>query len=326
MKAVITGGAGFIGSHLIEALVARGDEVVCVERPGASRRWIAELPIEVREHGVENPRLLASAFTGADVVYHLAGLTAARKPADYYRVNTEGTARVLRVAAELPGGPPRVVLASSLSASGPCVNGDPVCEESVPHPLSHYGHSKLMAELMMHAYADRVPGVILRLSSVYGPREQGVLKFFQLVQHGIALTVGAWNREVCLLYVRDLVQGLVAAGTNPLAVGRTYYLSHPQPITWRDFADAVGRALGRHPVLVSVPSSIAKVVAVGAELGAIVARTAAILNRERVREITQARWVCDVGRSIRELAFSPAYPLHRGVGETAAWYREAGWI
>jgi len=326
MRAVVTGGAGFIGSHLIEALVARGDDVVCVERPGASRRWIASLPIDVRDHGLEDPRLVATAFAGADVVYHLAGLTEARKPADYYRVNTEGTARVLQVAARVPGGPPRVVLASSQAAGGPCTGEDAVREDCVPHPLSHYGHSKLMAEVMMHAYADRVPGVILRLSTVYGPRERAVLKFFQLVQRGIALTIGAWNREVCLLYVSDLVQGLLAAGTSPIAVGRTYYLSHPQPVTWRDFAEAVGGTLGRHPVLVSVPRCAAKAIAVGAEVCAFVARTPAILNREKVREMTQARWVCDVSRSIRELAFGPAYPVSRGVGVTAAWYREAGWI
>ena len=88
----------------------------------------------------------------------------------------------------------------------------------------------------------------------------------------------------------------------------------------------MGQALGRHPLLVSVPQAAAKAIAIGAEACALVARTAAVLNRERVREITQARWVCDVGRSVRELAFSPVYPLTRGVHETAAWYREAGWI
>jgi nucleoside-diphosphate-sugar epimerase len=326
MRSVVTGGAGFIGSHLIEALVARGDDVVCIERPGAARRWIDGLDVDFRDCGLEDVDLLASAFAGADVVYHLAGLTQARKAADYYRVNTEGTARILRVAAQARGEPPRVVLASSQAAGGPCLNGEIVSEESVPRPLTHYGHSKLMAEVMMHAYADRVPGVILRLSTVYGPRERAVLKFFQLVQRGVALTIGEWSREVCLLYVGDLVQGLMAAGRSPHAVGRTYYLAHPNPITWRDFADAVGHVLGRHPLLLSVPRCVARTIAVGAEVCAFAARTAAILNRERVREMTQARWVCDVSRSVRELAFAPAYPLVRGVGLTAAWYREAGWI
>src|SRR5207245_1084710 len=80
MRAVVTGGAGFIGSHLIEALVARGDEVVCVERPGAPRRWLEGLDLSYRDSGLDNERALSAAFAGADVVFHLAGLTEARAP------------------------------------------------------------------------------------------------------------------------------------------------------------------------------------------------------------------------------------------------------
>jgi nucleoside-diphosphate-sugar epimerase len=326
MRAVVTGGAGFIGSHLIEALLQRGDEVVCIERPNADTRWIEHLPLEYRNDDLTEIHRLAADIDGADVVYHLAGLTQARKAADYYRVNTEGTARVLQAAARYNGAEPRVVLASSLAAVGPCQNGAAISLDDVPRPLSHYGHSKLLAEVMVHAFADRVPAVILRLAAVYGPRERAVLKFFQLVQRGLALTVGAWNREVSMLYVTDLVQGLIAAGTSAEAVGRTYYLAHPTPLSWRDFANAVGQELDRRPVFVSVPRSIARAVAIGAEMSAWVRRSAAILNRERVREITQSRWVCDVTRSITELGFRPVFPLQRGVHETAAWYREAGWI
>lgn len=326
MRLVVTGGAGFIGSHLIEALVARGDSVLCVERRGAPREWIDGLPIEFRDHGLTDSRNLTAALDGADVVFHLAGLTQARKAAEYYTVNTEGTARVLQAAARHGEAAPRVILMSSLAAVGPCNGDGPVTLDSVPRPLSHYGHSKLLAEVMMHAYADRVPGVILRPSSVYGPRERGVLTFFQLVRKGIALTVGGWDREVCLLYVSDLVQALLAAADNPRAVGRTFYLAHPEPLTWRGFAGEVGLALGNHPMMLSVPRSIAKVVAVGAEIGAALARQAAVLNRERVREITQQRWLCDIGASLRELGFRPAFPLARGVNLTAAWYLEAGWI
>src|SRR2546426_283860 len=146
MRAVVTGGAGFIGSHLIEALVQRGDEVVCVERPGASRRWLDGLDVCYRDSGLEDVAQLAAALAGADVVFHLAGLTEARSPRDFYAVNTEGTARLFRAAAAHNGGAPRVVLMSSLAALGPCRNGDRLSPDTVPYPISHYGHSKLLAE------------------------------------------------------------------------------------------------------------------------------------------------------------------------------------
>ncbi len=118
MRAVVTGGAGFIGSHLIEALVARGDDVVCVERPGVCRRWLAGLDVRYRDWGLDDARSLVGAFAGADVVFHLAGLTEARVPRDYYAVNTEGTARVLEAATAQHAGAPRVILLSSLASAG----------------------------------------------------------------------------------------------------------------------------------------------------------------------------------------------------------------
>ncbi len=326
MRAVVTGGAGFIGSHLIEALVQRGDEVVCVERPGASRRWLDGLDVCYRDSGLEDVAQLAAALAGANVVFHLAGLTEARSPRDFYAVNTEGTARLFHAAAAHNGGAPRVVLMSSLAALGPCRNGDRLSPDTVPYPISHYGHSKLLAEAVAHAFADRVPATIIRPPSVYGPRERGVLKLFRLVRRGIALSVGSWDREVSLIHVGDVVHALLAAADCDRAVNRTYCIAHPERVTWRGFARAVGQALGREPLLVCVPPAVAWVIAVAAEGGARLRGAAAILNRERVRELVQERWVCDPSRARAELGFCPQYPVARGVAETAAWYREARWI
>lgn len=326
MRAVVTGGAGFIGSHLIEALVARGDDVVCVERPGAPARWLAALPIAYHDIGLRDPGALAAVFRGADVVFHLAGLTEAATPGDFYAVNTDGTDLVVRAAAAYNGRAPRVVLLSSIAATGPNRNGDLLRPDTVPHPISHYGRSKLLAEAVMHAYADRVPGTIIRLTSVYGPRERAVLKLFQLVRRGVALTVGGWDREASLIYVKDVVQGLIAAASCDRAAGRTYCLAHPATITWREFALEVGRVLGREPRLFSLPVPVAQVVAVAGELAARLTNRVSILNRERVRDLAQPRWVCDPSRALDEIGFRPAYPIARGVAETAAWYREAGWL
>ncbi len=325
MRAIVTGGAGFIGSHLIEALIGRGAEVVCVERRGARRGWLAGAAIEWAPIGLDDPAALRDVVRGADVVFHLAGLTQARHAADYFEVNAEGTARVLEAAAAQKRAP-RFVLLSSLAALGPCRNGDALTRYTVPQPLSHYGLSKLAAEAAVHAYADRVPATILRLASVYGPRERGVLAMFQLVRHGLALTVGGWDRELSLIYVKDVVGVLLAVAEATQTIGRTYCVAHPDPVSWRDFALEVGRALAREPRLVSVPVGLARPIARTAELYAAARRAAAVLNRERVREIAQERWVCDPADLIADTGYTPEYPISRGVPETAAWYREAGWL
>lgn len=325
MQAVVTGGGGFIGSHLVEALLQRGDEVVCLERPGASAGWLEGMPVRFEAGGVEDVQLLRSAMRGADTVFHLAALTEAATPAELYAVNTEGTRRVLQAAAAQPR-PPRVVLVSSLAALGPCRAGEPLSPDSVPCPLSHYGQSKLLAEAIAHAFADRVPVTVLRFPSVYGPRERAVLTFFRMVRYGIAVSIGRWDREVSMLYVADAVHALLAAAGAARAVGRTYCVAHPDPVSWHRFAEAAGQAVGRAPVRITVPPVVARGVAAAAELAARLGRRAAILNRERVRELTQARWVCDPTRAISELGFSPRYSVEQGATATVAWCREMRWL
>jgi nucleoside-diphosphate-sugar epimerase len=241
-------------------------------------------------------------------------------------VNTEGTARVADAIARSRSAPARLVLLSSLAALGPNRNGEALSPETVPYPVSHYGHSKLLAELVLHSRADRVPITILRLPSVYGPRERGVLAFFRMVWHGVALTVGPWSRELSMIFVTDAVQGILAAATSPNAIGRTYCLAHPVPVTWTGFADAVGQALGRRPRLVSVPPAVGRMISWGAEACARLRGVPALLNSEKLREIVQPRWVCDPMRAIREFGFQPVFEIARGTEITAAWYRQAGWL
>ncbi len=326
MKAVVTGGAGFVGSHLIERLADEGAEVVCIERPQASAEQLNGTPVEFHDCGLNDEDELTTCLRGADVVFHLGALTQARVPEDFYRVNTDGTAAVLRAASRQKS-PPLFIFASSIAALGPCNGNGDLTDRSVPHPLSHYGNSKLLAEAVVHSYSDLVPSVVFRLSSVYGPREMAVLKLFRMIKYGLALTVGPWTRQVSLLYVDDLVEAFVRAAEIPHDVaGETFCLAHPTPTTWEQFALTIGRVINRQPRLLSIPKPIAKGIAVSAEIAARLHGSAAILNRERVREISQDRWVCDVSKTINTVGYMPAWPVERGVAETAEWYRRAGWI
>ena len=311
MRAIVTGGTGFIGSHLVEALVARGDDVVSVGR----------------DIGVNDVGRLAPLLEGADVVFHLAGRNHARSAAQLYSLNTDGTACVVRAAAVHGAAAPHVVFASSIAAVGPCPDGGLLTPDSIPAPVSTYGRSKILAEAVLHAFADRVPTTIVRLPSVYGPRDRGLFKLFRLIQRGVALTIGSWDREVSLIHISDLVQGLLAAAIRRAEPsGRIYYLAHPELVTWRAFARSAGAALGRAPLLVSVPGRLARAVALALEMVAALRHTSSSLNRERVLEIAQRRWVCDPTRAIVELSFTPRITIAQGIPETVAWYRAARWL
>jgi len=145
MRTVITGGAGFVGSHLVERLISQGHDVHCIERPGARRGWIQGLPVSWDDAGLDDTDHLRQQFEAADVVFHLAGLTEARSDSEFYAVNTEGTHRVMEAAASMRV-PPRVVFVSTIAAAGPCRGNTDLTPDTVPYPLSVYGHSKLLAE------------------------------------------------------------------------------------------------------------------------------------------------------------------------------------
>jgi nucleoside-diphosphate-sugar epimerase len=325
MRTIVTGGAGFVGSHLVERLIARGHDVLCIERPGARRGWIEGQPVAWDDGGLGDVDHLCRLFQDADAVFHLAALTEARSEDEFYSVNTEGTSHVMEAAASVSR-PPRVVFMSTLAAMGPCRGDQNLTPDTVPYPLSVYGHSKLLAEAVVHAYSDRVPATILRFPSVYGPRERAVLKLFRMVAHGFAITVGGWERELSLVYVDDAVSGLIAAATSDEAVGRTYIIAHPESVTWSQFASAVAKEVGRTPVLVSLPAAAARVAALCVEGVSRARGRAAILNRDRVRELAQRRWVCDPASAIRQIGYRPLFPVRVGVPRTAAWYREVNWL
>jgi nucleoside-diphosphate-sugar epimerase len=331
VRAVVTGGTGFIGSHLVEELLRRGDEVVCITRPGAVRRWIAGARARFVDCGFQDGRQLARMMAGADVVFHIAGRTHGL-PAELYASNTSATARLVRAAAAQgsAGGAPHVILASSIAAVGPCRDGVALTSATSPAPISRYGRSKLAAEAQVRRYAGRLPATILRLPSVYGPREQGLFRLIKWITRGFAVTVGTWDREASLIYVRDLVQGMIAAAMSPpgAPVVRLYYLAHPAPVSWAAFAAAVGRAVGRgsDPIRVSLPRGPALAFARCADWVAALRHRSSSLNRDRVCEISQRRWVCDPSSAIGELGFAPSFTLEEGMRETVAWYRAAGWL
>src|SRR5512143_2620633 len=150
MRVLVTGGTGFLGSHLVESLLEDpGCEVFALARDPSKPRWL---------EGIDGVRFLAGDLrnlpglpAGLDCVYHLAGLTKTLKPSEYYSVNRDGTANLLR-ALEGQRKPLRFVHLSSLAAAGPSSPGRGIREDDPPHPVSPYGESKLAAEAEVLKY------------------------------------------------------------------------------------------------------------------------------------------------------------------------------
>src|SRR4051812_16912850 len=189
MIAVVTGSTGFIGSHLVDALLARGATVRVLVRPETpvERRdprvphWEADL---LDDRSVRESRV----WEGATHVFHLAGVTKGRTLAHFRAGNVFPTANVLSALAARGGRVPRVVLVSSQAAAGPAPSADaPVRESARPVPIENYGRSKLQAEQAVARYRDLLPITILRPSAVYGPRDRDFLAVFRQASRRVAV-------------------------------------------------------------------------------------------------------------------------------------------
>ncbi len=322
MKALVTGATGFVGSHLTEALRRRGDEVTVLARSATKASGLAPLEVRVIKGDLHDAQALAQAIEGQDVIYHVAGVIAARTEADFFRANRDGTAQ-LTAAAERGGGP-RFVFVSSMAAAGPSRRGTPLDGTEPARPVTAYGRSKLAAEQVVTS--SSLPWSIVRPPMVYGPRDMEVLKVFRLARLGLAPVFGDGTQELSAIHGADLAAALTAVGACAGAVGRTYYSCHPQIFTSAEFVHAVASAMGRSVRLIRIPLAMGKVALRITELSAQVARRATILTTDKANEFFQPAWTADPSALTRDTGWRPVFDLPHGLANTYAWYRSAGWL
>lgn len=313
MRVVVTGGVGFIGYHVAQALAARGDDVVVLDDfsdapyPAADkRRNAADLASEhgarvvVHEGCVTDRALVARLFDGAEGVVHLAGLAGVRPsfeaPARYARVNVEGTATVLEAARE--AGIRRVTFASSSSVYG---NSTPLpATEDYPAivPESPYAATKRSAELLASALCLRTPDMTcsaLRFFTVYGARqrpEMAITLFTRAILAGKPITMfgdGSMRRD--FTHVDDITRGVIAAFDRAPRGFRPYNLGSGAPIDLAGLIRAIGDTAGIAP----------RIEQAAMQLGDVDATFA------------------DITRAKTELGWSPQIALRDGLRTVLAW-------
>ncbi len=322
MKALVTGATGFVGSHLVEALRRRGDEVTILARSAVKAAALDPLSVRVVPGDLHDRAALQRAVEGQDAVYHVAGIVAARSEADFLVANRDGTRHVMEAAER--AGSPRVVFVSSMAAAGPTIRGRPLRGDEVSRPVTAYGRSKLAAEQVVTA--SPVAWSIVRPPMVYGPRDREVLKVFRLARLGIAPVLGDGTQELSAIHGADLAEALIAVAGSSAAARRTYYACHPEIFTGADMARAVGRAMGRRPRVIRVPASIGRGVLLLTETAARLAGQTTILTTDKANEFFQPAWTADPAPLTRDTAWRAERDLRTGLEETYRWYRTAGWL
>lgn len=322
MKALVTGATGFVGGHLTEALRSRGDEVTALARSPAKAEALRALGVRVVSGDLHDVPALERAAGEQDVIYHVAGLIAARNEAEFLRANLEGTQNILAAAER--AGTSRFVLVSSLAAAGPAPRGAPLSGDAIPRPVTAYGRSKLAGEQTVKASPLRWS--IVRPPIVYGPRDREILKVFRLARLRIAPVFGDGAQELSAVHVSDLAAALIAVGASDATVGGTYTACHPEVFTTAEFGNAIGSAMGRSVRTVRIPHQFGRAVLSLTEMAARLAGQTTILTTDKANEFFQPAWTGDPAPLTRDSGWRAGYDLTRGLADTYRWYRQAGWL
>jgi len=319
---LVTGGTGFIGSHLVEALIRRGYEVSCLVRRTSNLRWIKDLEVRLLYGDCTEKDTLKGMVKGLDYIYHLAGITKAISDDIYFRENALGTENVIKTAVEEEPGLKKFIYLSSLAAFGPSPDGRLPKEDETPHPVSIYGRSKLLGEEAILRHKKGLPVVILRPTVVYGPRDRDIYFFFKLIKKGIIPLWGG-RRFLSLLYVGDLVDGIISAAERGEGI---YFLSDGNIYSVDAVTETIANTLGVKALKIRIPEPLLFMVALSSEGYYKITGRPPLINREKIKEAVQRYWICDNSKAGKELGFKPRVSLVDGITRTAQWYRDHGWL
>jgi len=318
----LTGGTGFVGSHVADALLAAGFRVrALVRRPG-SVAWLEGTGVDLVTGDVRDASTLPALVDGASAVVHVAGKTSARNEAEYMAANAAGTENVAAAARAHAKGAP-VVLVSSQAAGGPSLDGEPVKCSDPPRPVSSYGRSKLAGEKALRR--SGVPFTILRPSAVYGPRETAIRDLFVGASRGVVPVLAGGRPRIHLLYGPDLADAVIGALRRG-ARGETFAAAHPEVLDYAGIAEILAGLPSGRPLRLPVPAAVIR--GAGHIVGALSAlgKGPPVFNSEKAEEMLKDAWLCDVTETQVALGQPFRTDFRTGARLTWAWYLERGWV
>ena len=325
MKVLVTGGTGFVGSHLIEQLRAAGHEVVAIVRRGSNRAFVESLGAEVVDGDLDDQTSLDAACEGCEIVYHSAArVEIVGTWEQFKRTTVDGTRRLVHSANRAGVG--RFVFVSScgvyhprLLASGVVIN------ESTPSPPPPrwftYAIAKLQAEEVVRGeLAPKTDWVIVRLGYLYGPRNRTMNTYLEpVMRQGIMTLVGNGENEMAMVYVEDAVRAIVLAGSCPGAAGTTLIAGNTERVTQRQYFDALADGFGLPRVTKKVSYPLAFIAGwVGEYLFKDGPKAAAVRRSAIALTGLPQRINCDYTQKL--LGWKPRMKFSEGMQKAFEWY------
>jgi nucleoside-diphosphate-sugar epimerase len=326
MKALVTGAAGFTGSHLVRYLVQAGDQVRALVRDRSRAPGFDRDRVEVVEGDLTSPSSLRRAMDGVDVVYNIAARyrEAGRPAAEYRAVNATAVGTIVENAKA--ASTRRVVHCSTVGVHGD-VEHPPANEDAPLRPGDVYQETKLEGEQIGRDAAARtgVELVIARPTGIYGPGDRRLFKVFGRIAKRRFVMLGRGRNYYHLTFIDDLCAGFRLCGAVPAAAGRTYILGGGEVTTLAELVVITADVAGVPPPRVRLP--VGPIWLAGALCEAVCTPLGIEppLYRRRVDFFRKSR-AFDISRARAELGYEPRVGVREGIRRTLEWYREQGWI
>jgi len=326
LKALVTGATGFIGSHLVEALLQRGVRVRCLVRPTSQLKWVKGLPVEIIYGDCRDKDSLGPGVKDVDLVFHLAGATRAIEAKTYFEVNALGTENLVQACLEHNTRLQKFIYLSSQAAAGPGRNGGKKKESDHCSPVSPYGMSKRRGEELALSQAHELPLLILRPAAVYGPRDKAFLFLFQCLAKRIKPCFSGGVQHLSLCSVQDLVGAIILAAETRTQSGEIFFLSDGQDYRMEEINDVFAQAMEVTAFCLRIPPPVLFGIAALGQYFSKISGKPALISRGRAEELSQPNWLCDITKARTLLGFEPQISLARGAKLTFDWYRKENWL
>jgi dihydroflavonol-4-reductase len=327
MKAFVVGATGFIGGHLVDALISRGIGVRILIRDKNRAGPFEERGIECLPGGIGDADVLREGTKDADFVFSAFGILGQwgipeRK---YREVNVDGVQRLLASCRE--GKVRQFIHLSSAGVLGPVAAGQ-IADESFPyHPTNIYERSKVEAEkrVAMACREDNMRFTIIRPEFVYGPGDRHVLELFRAVRKRRFFLLGNGRSLLHPTYINYLISGIGLCLDNPRAMDKTFLITGEKACAVEELAGIIAGELSVALPRVRIPLLLARAAATTFETGAGIGRFKPPLTLAQVKFFSENRaftW----RKAHAELGFTPQVDLKEGVKRTVRWYFENGYL
>jgi len=316
LKALVTGGTGFIGSHLVQSLVEENWDVTCLIRSKSRIDFLKKFPVRFVEGSANDIESLGRAVKGQDYVFHLAGRIHPTSRVGYDIANHQLTKNLIQACLRKNPSFKRFIYVSSISAAGPSLPNVYSEENQAPSPVSEYGRTKLKGEEAVREVWDLIPATIIRPPSVYGPRQQETEHLIKLISKRIVPLLKREKETTSLIYVKDLIQGILQAALSPKTKSQLYYLTDGNGYSWRKIILTVKNIVLGESFFFPLPEEL---ISFAAWLVDMLKKTGFIksyFGRKLWRAMTQTLWLFSSSKAEKDFGFRAKYSLENGIKET----------